>query len=163
MAYNEKRLRMFKWLEHIAMHQASYCKGFGYRRFADVLTIYGRFYATNGIILAEISYPEFDHVSDYGWMKVISYTDEKGYLAKTPQLAEYDGVMRDSIFADQFIKVCEDYENGFSFNPKVLKDALKPFEIYGINPVMYVSGGKCELSGHDKEVSIRVLFMGVVQ
>lgn len=163
MAYDQKRLRMFKWLEHIATQHAQYMGKIYPTRFTNILTIYGSMYATNGIILAQVDYPEFEHVSDYGWMKVVSFTDENGFLTETPELAEFGQDMREKYFSDLFIKVCEDFENGFAFNPKVFKDALKPFEIYRLNPVMYVSGGKCELSAHNKDVSIRVLLMGVIQ
>ena len=162
MAYDSKRLQMFKWLEKVALQKASYAKGVFTGRINEILTIYGDLYATNGILLAQIDYPEFEHISDFGWMKVARYVDDNGYLLETPELAETERNFRDRMFVDMFIDKWE-VSCGFAFDPKVMKDALKPFEIYGITPniCIYSEYRKCELTGHNKDVSIRVLFMGV--
>lgn len=156
--HDTKRGRIFKWLDGIAQHKAAYSKGF--TSIPEILTIYGGLYATNGILLAQVHYPEFEHLSDEGWKAIDTYTDEHGFYLETPKLRDASREYRERIFSDQFIKeieVCKE----FSFNPAVMKDALYPFTLYKINPLMVVSGGKCELSGHDDDVSIRVLFMGL--
>lgn len=160
MAFDDKRLKMMKWLEHIAKNNVSYAKGC-YRSFNDILTIYGRMYATNGIIIAEIQYPEFEHISDDDrFMYVTRYKDDTGFLLETPELAEYPRELRPRIFTDMFPDR-HFYDEGFAFDTKVMKDALKPFEIYKLSPNMCIDGDRCEFSAHDKEVSMRVLFMGV--
>lgn len=160
MAFYDKRLKMMKWLEHIAKDNVRYAK-YVYRSFTDILTIYGRLYATNGIILAEIQYPEFEHISDNDrFMYVTRYKDDEGYLLEYPELAEYQREMRPRIFTDMFPDKYF-YDEGFAFDTNVMKDALKPFEIYKLNPYMCIDGDKCELAAHNKEVSMRVLFMGV--
>lgn len=160
MAFDDKRLKMMKWLEHIAKDNVSYAKGC-YRSFTDILTIYGRLYATNGIILAEIQYPEFEHISDNDFfMYVTRYKDDDGYLLEYPELAEYERKLRPRIFVDMFPDA-HFYDSGFKFDTKVIKDALKPFEIYKLSPSMCIDGDRCMLSAHDKDVSMRVLLMGV--
>lgn len=160
MAFNDKRLKTFKWLEHIAKGNVSYAKGC-YRSFTDILTIYGRLYATNGVVLAEIQYPEFEHISDNDcFMYVTRYKDDVGYLLEYPELAEYESKLRSRIFTDMFPDK-HFYDSGFKFDTKVMKDALKPFEIYKLSPNMCIDGDRCEFSAHDNEVSMRVLFMGL--
>lgn len=56
MAYDTKRLKAFKWLEGLATNKARYSKD-AWNQIPDILTIYGRVYATNGIILASVEYP----------------------------------------------------------------------------------------------------------
>jgi len=162
MAYDSKRLRMFKWLDAIAQQKARYAKGVTNGMLNSIFTIYGKLYATNGILLAEVEYPEFEHIADDGWKRVTAYCGKNGYLLETPGLAELDCDFRERIFADQFIgnRVTEPIIE-YKFNPAVMEDALKPFKIYRIAPVMTTDGYRCELSGHNDDVSVRVLFMGV--
>lgn len=155
--HDTKRGKIFKWLDGLANKKARYaktCIGI-----PEVLTIFGRLYATNGIILAQIDYPEFEHLSDEGWKAIDSFVDGKGYFLETPILKDASRVYRERIFDDKFIKEIE-VTHDFLFDPSVMKDALYPFTTYDISPTMIVSGDKCELSGHNGEVSIRVLFMG---
>lgn len=163
MAYDNKRLKMFKWLDAIAHQKARYAKGaFVGSNMHDIIARFGSVYATNGIILAQVDYPEFEHIADDGWKRIEAYFDGKGYLLETPELADTDSDMRADIFVDQFIgnRVKEPMVE-YKFNPTVLDDAIKPFKIYGIAPIMTTDGYRCELSGHDDDVSIRVLFMGL--
>lgn len=163
MAYDNKRLRMFKWLDAIARRKARYAKhAFVGSNMHDIIARFGSVYATNGILLAQVDYPEFEHIADDGWKRVDTYLDGRGYLLKTPVLADTVSDMRADIFTDQFIgnRVKEPMVE-YKFNPAVMDDALKPFKIYGIAPIMTTDGYRCELSGHDDDVSIRVLFMGL--
>lgn len=162
MAYDDKRLKMFKWLDGIAQQKARYSKGMTNGMMNNIFTIYGNLYATNGVLLAEVEYPEFAHISDDGWRKVVSFTNEQGWHTEFPELAEPDHEFRERIFADQFIgNRVEQPMVEYKFDPAVMEDALKPFKIYRIAPIMTTDGYRCELSGHDDDVSIRVLFMGL--
>lgn len=162
MAFDDKRLKTFKWLEHIAKDNVSYVKSC-YRPFPDILTIYGRLYATNGIVLAEIQYPEFEHLSDDDcFMRITRYKDDNGFLLEWPEIVEYENLHKLSprIFTDMFPNE-HFYDSGFKFDAKVMKDALKPFEIYKLSPNMCIDGDKCMFSAHDEDVSMRVVFMGL--
>ena len=159
MAFDTKRGRVLQWLDKLAEGNARYCKPLTSHP-RSILTLYGRLYATNAIILAEVQYPEFEHISDYGWMKVDSFFDDNGYYLEFPTLAEPDYVYHDKYLSDMFIdKIVPTVD--FKFDVRVMKDALKPFEIYGIKPNMVISDSKCELTGHNKDVSMRVMMMGV--
>jgi len=163
MAYDDKRLKMFKWLDGIAQQKAHYAKSafVGYNMH-DIIARFGSVYATNGILLAQVDYPEFAHIADDGWKHVTAYCGENGYLLETPELADTDSDMRADIFADQFIgNRVKEPRTEYKFNTAVMEDALKPFKIYRIAPIMTTDGYRCELSGHNDDVSIRVLFMGL--
>lgn len=159
MAYDGKRLKTFKWLEKLAENKAAYSKTC-YNSNPHILTCYGRLYATNGIILAEIEYPEFEHISDYGFMRVESYTDDKGYLLETPKLAEPVRNYRDDMFRDMFNQELN-HEQPFKADPVVMADVLYPFKVYGIPAYQYLMGDRCMFTGHNKDVSMRVLMMGM--
>lgn len=155
----KNKLKVFKWLDHIAKDETRYARGC-YMSFRDIYTCYGRLYATNGIVLAEVTFPEYEHVSDDGFMVVHAYKDDDGNMLDTLDLVEPCREMRTGIFNDMFPDMCK-FEYGFKFNPQVMKDAIKPFDIYGLRPIMSFDGDMCVMSAHNREVSIRVLFMGV--
>lgn len=158
MSYDTKRLKIFKWLEDLANGRAAYSKGaIGLK---EILVYSGSIYSSNGIVLGKVNYPEFEHLSDWVWSTVEKYTDSNGYLLETPILIEKDRQPKNDRWLDDMF-VGHLYPEEFCFNPRVMRDALKPFEIYNINPLFARGNGKAELMGHNKEVSIRVLMMGV--
>ena len=159
MAYDTKRLKMFKWLQSLADHDAAYCKNC-FKNITDICVFCGSLYATNEIVLAKVDYPEFEHLSDWEWGYVSKYVDDDGYLLEVPEVIKHSRVFKnDRIFDDMFLnKSTSSYVN---FNPKVIHDALKPFEIYCLKPSVTTGREKMQFSAHDKEVSIRVLMMGM--
>ena len=161
MAHDAKRGKMFKWLLDTAHNKRKYAKAV-YNGINDIYTIYGRLYATNGILLAEIQYPEFEHLSDDGWMVVDEIVGDDGYYLETPRVHQSLRNWDDRYLSKMFLRPDEiQTPVEFLFDASVMKDALKPFEIYGINPCLTIAAYKAELTGHDKEVSIKIMFMGV--
>ena len=161
MAHDAKRGKMFKWLLDTAHNKRKYAKAV-YNGINDIYTIYGRLYATNGILLAEIQYPEFEHLSDDGWMVVDEIVGDDGYYLETPKVHQSLRNWDDRYLSKMFFHPAELETGGvLLFNPVVMKDALKPFEFYNINPTLVITDYKAELTGHDNEVSIRIMFMGV--
>ena len=84
MAFDNKRLQTFKWLERTCQNSAQYSKRV-YNSFHDILVFCGSLYATNGIILAKVDYPEFEHLSDGEWSRILRYVDDDGLLLETPE------------------------------------------------------------------------------
>ena len=157
MAYDTKQLRTFKWLDDIAKSKQKYASKFA--RLRDVYVYCGSLYATNEIVLAKVDYPEFEHLSDWTWSKIIRFCDDRALLLKEPQIEELAKKFPDHRYFDRF------FDDEFrplevSINPKVLKDGLKGFEINGINPIVYTSENKVFLMGHNKDVSFKVVMMG---
>lgn len=158
MAYDTKCLKMFKWLEKLANHEAAYCKDH-VKQVTDICMFCGSLYATNEVILAKVDYDSFRKMSDYTWSRVTDYVDEKGYLLLFPRIEERRAFKNDRIFDDMFLKQCNPCYVGF--DPRVIKDALKPFEIYKLKPAIATGRDRLMFSAHDKEVSIKVLVMGM--
>ena len=158
MSYDTKRLKMFKWLEDLALSRAVYAKGV--TGLDGIHVFSGNIYASNGIVLAKVNYPEFEDLSEDVWSTVECYADSKGYLLFEPLVVEKAKQPKNNRWLDEMF-LNSVYPEEFPFNPRVMKDALKPFEIHGINPILAVGNGKAELAGHNREVSIRVLMMGV--
>lgn len=159
MAYDTKRLKTFKWLEKLANNSARYSK-YVYNSIPYILTCYGRLYATNGIVLAEVEYPEFEHISDYGFMRVERFCDSSGFLLEVPDLAEPIRNYRDGMFTD-IMNGDISYDAPFKVNPAVMTDALYLFKLYDIPAYQDMMGDRCMLSGHDNDISMRVLLMGM--
>lgn len=158
MSYDNKRMKMFKWLEDLSFGRAVYSKGaIG----LDGIHVFsGNIYASNGIILAQVNYPEFEHLSDDVWSTIEGYTDSRGYLLQTPIIIEKAKQPKNNRWlSDMFIDHI--YPEEFLFDSRVMRDSLKPFDIYGIKPLLAIGNGKAELTGHTQEVSIRILMMGV--
>ena len=159
MTYDTKRLKTFKWLEKLAKNSARYSKG-AFNSIPYILTCYGRLYATNGIVLAEVEYPEFKHISDNGFMKVEHYCNENGFLLEFPELVEPERNYRDGMFRDMFNGDIV-YEPPFKVNPAVMTDSLYLFKLYDIPAYQYMMGNMCMLSGHNDEISLQMLLMGM--
>lgn len=165
MAFDTKRLKTCKWLEKIATSKAKVItRKPTYNTFNRVYTIYGNLYATNGYILAKVEYPEFAHISDEGWMQVESWFDEDGNLAQLPNLVEVqrENPMRERLFDDFFAKDVH-YEQATKWDPLLIAEAVQPFKVNGITPNMYFNVDRVEFAGHNGDVSIQVLVMGMVR
>ena len=161
MTFDTKRLKTCKWLEKIATSKARIMsRKPAFNTFNRVYTIYGRLYATNNYILAEISYPEFEHISDEGWLQVESWFEESGNLAPLPKLIEVqrENPMRERLFSDMFANTIH-YEQSCKWDPYLIAEAMQPFKINDIAPNMYFNNEKLCLAGHNKDVSIRVLLV----
>lgn len=163
MAFDTKQLKMFKWLEKVTK-QPRYIKS-AYNSYRRVYIRFGRLYATNGYILASVDYPEFEHVGDLSWYVVDKYTDDEGkHINGEGELFAYDETaanMRDRVFEDMFISNCSlHFDQCQPFNSALLVDALYPFKLYGLSPVIYMRDELLEFSAHNSEVSIKVLVIG---
>lgn len=153
MSFDTKRLRTFKWLQSIAD------KGRG-NRTSNIIVYCGHLYATDNYMLAQIDYPEFEHLSDWEWSKVTRYFDDEGKLLLMPEIEPLERQFENNDFFDSlFIRECARFD--LRINPKFLKNALKPFEINGVLPNVYTDETCIMLAGHNRDISIRVVLMGV--
>lgn len=161
MAFDDKRFKMFKWLFNIASRKPTGFKE-GYNPYkGNVLCRFGKLYATNVYILAEVQYPEFEHVGDDMWMQVDCHAVNGKHLEK-PVFAEAEKHPKnDRLFSDMFIgNSAMYYDSVQPFNPRLIAECMKPFTINGISPVIVMDGAKLEFIGHNKDVSIKVMMMG---
>lgn len=165
MAFDTKRLKAIKWLEKIAAkEQRNIGKAYTYNPYRHIYMRFGSLYATNGFILAQVDYPEFEHDGDDSWKIVSAYTNGSGNHL---EMLEYDTNeqtehMRDRLFADMFIgSSALHYDAQQPFNAYLIAECMYLFKLYDIAPVIWQEGAKIEFVGHNREVSIRVLMMGV--
>lgn len=164
MAHDMKKLKTLKWLEKLASKRITGLKDpYNPYRF-NVFARFGRFYATNGYILACVEYPEHAHDTDVSWFAIEHYQDDKGYLLPEIEYGkpEICDMMHDRVFEDMFIKSMPlHWDSLQAFNPALVAECMQPFKINGICPSMAMSGEKLEFSGHNKDVSVKVLVIGV--
>ena len=161
MAYDKKRLQTFRELERLS-NPFRYLKG-GYSPYdGAIYARYGRFYATNGFVMACCEWPELSHFGDGEWQEITRYVDDDGLLLAEPESVSYFVKyyrQLDSNHFDKFYFVKGSPET-FAFNPKLMRDALKIFEINNINPIWSANGTFFMFTGHNSDVSIKVLMMG---
>jgi len=149
MAYDTRQLKTFKWLESIAKESTF-----------PIMFYCGSLYATDRYILAKVDYPEFYHFADYEWNRITRYFDDDGYLLKEPEIEPMARQFTDyRIFDKHFIDKLSLFDS--KFDPKYMRKALKVFEINRINPNLCTSAEKIQLTGHNNDVSIKVMFMGM--
>lgn len=162
MAFDSKRLKMFKYLDDLSQNRQGYAKRI-YNSIKDICVFCGSIYATNGVVLVKVDYPEFEHMSDDVWSVVDHFCDDDGKLLEKPFLVMREKQFNDNRIFDKFFT--PNYDEPFPtsnivIDARVLESALKPFKIYGICPYIYVENDKMHFSGHNKEVSIRLVAMG---
>lgn len=163
MAFDTKRLKAFKWLDKIATKQQRNVNALStYNPYHNIYIRFGRLYATNGFILAEVEYPEFAHDGDDCWKVVAAYVDGTGKHLEQILYTETEQTkrMRDRLFTDMFPKQLH-YDQCQPFNPYLLAECMYLFKLYDINPIISLNGAWVMFSGHNKDVSIRVLTLGV--
>lgn len=163
MAHDMKKLKTLRWLEKLSSKRIAGLNKLMNPYERNVFARFGRFYATNGYILAYVEYPEHLHDADYEWLAVAHYQDDRQYLL--PKIEYYKPEicdrMRDRVFDDMFIKpVSLHWDSSQAFNPALIAECMQPFKINYISPSMAMMGEKLEFAGHNKDVSIKVLVMG---
>lgn len=162
MAFDSKRLHTFKWLESIASSCSSYCKTY-FPRFPEIMVRNGSIYATNEIVLARLDYFEFEHLSDYVWSNITSYTDEDGLLLPIPFIEKREKQFFNNEIFDQYLNLLGEtiiQVNEKPIDCRVLEHGLKGFKINGISPLVYTYYDRILLCGHNEDVSMHVVMMG---
>ncbi len=149
MAFDKKRERTFDWLDGVSSQY-----DFGTLIYRGVL------YAANEVMLARVEYPEFLALGEWEWQRVMRYRGDDGRLLEFPEVGEsarqfYDARYFDNMFTDKGRK-CE-----CRFDCRLLKKALKVFEINRISPELVTSTRHVEFSGCNRDVAIHVLVMGM--
>lgn len=161
MTFDQKRHKTFKWLDDIVKGKkiGKLAKTMS-KVTSNVYARYGRFYASNGFMIACVEYPEFSHVGDDEWRYLESFeTDNKMHLEnpiwKTDEFTE---TLSNEFFEKFFIDRCDAYQLPIDVN--LFNLALQGFKLNSINPLVTICKDKLELSGHNESVSIRVVIMG---
>ena len=164
MAHDMKKLKTLKWLEKLSSKRIGGLNEPMNPYRYNVFARFGRFYATNGYILACVEYPEHVHDADFEWKAIAHYQDDKGCLLpaieyRKPEICDR---MRNSVFEDAFIKpIALIWDSSQPFNPALISECMQPFKINGICPCVAMLGEKLEFSGHNNDVSIKVLMMEI--
>lgn len=160
MAFDKKRQRTFK--ELVALTKIPRFVKSTYNPLGErVYARFGRFYASNGLILVMVEYPEFEHISDDEWMVLERYEDITGKLLEMPELSVSEKQYSKELFDQFFIKeLCAPNENP-PVNVRLFASILNVFKINDLTPTILSDGSKYELSAHNKDVSIKAVVMGL--
>ena len=155
MAFDTKQLRTCKELVKLSKMP----KWLGrYNRFENRIFVrFGQFYVTNEYVLARVEWDEYAHAGDDEWQELTRFMDDDGKLIPF-EFEPCEKQWSNDYFSRMFIKKLDNEQ--FGIDPRLLKGVLNLFNINGINPVIVSGEGKYELSGHNKDVSIKALVMG---
>lgn len=162
MAFDTKQLRTCEELVKLSK-PPKYMKNIvNSTLYEKIFVRFGRFYVANGFSLVMVEWDEYGiHVGEDDWLILSRFMDNDGKLIKF----EFEACERKlaiDIFERQFIQNVADIANdGLAVNPHLLRDVLNVYQINGIDPNMYHDGLRWELSGHNQDVSIKSIVMGV--
>lgn len=162
MAYDSKKLKTLKWLEKLCSEKRRYNKFGNSVRLMEIFARFGRLYATDSIICACVEYPENVRAGEFDWQILSEFTDEKGYLLPILTFEDMEKPFTANDFFEKYFPAPRDYakwDDTAPVNPDVLMFALKPFKINGINPYFAFTPNKIVLSGHNRDVSMKVCMM----
>jgi len=158
MAFDMKQLRTVKHMLKISKTP----KGMPsvYNRFEDKIFVrFGCFYTSNGYSLISVNWDEYEHAGDEEWLELTRFMDNAGKLIKF-EFKPADVQFNNNIFEKQFLERVE-MSDTLPVNARLLRDVLYIFQINDIAPIMFHDGARWELSGHNRDVSIRAIVMGV--
>ena len=161
MAFDTKQLRTCKELMKLSKAPRYIIKSaHSHARFAEgkIFVRFGRFYATNSYVLACVQWPEYEHAGDEEWMELSRFMDNDGKLVKF-EFEPCEKQCANDFFDKYFIEKL-DYSDNLPVNAHLLRDALMLFQINDIAPILYQDGTRWELSGHNKDISIKAIVMG---
>lgn len=162
MANDSKKLRTMKWLQKISSSKNN-------REFLKyVFAHLGKFFATDTYILACVEYPEHNGAGFDQWDTIERFTDDSGYLLQDFEYVKCVGKPLDWLERlESLFPHPRDYAHTWDEQPSIdskkLALAMKGFEINDIPMHMAFTPEKLVISGHNKDVSISVVMMGIVR
>lgn len=164
MPFDTKQLRTFKWLQAIASKPPRGCKRGVMPAIyeGNVLVRYGRFYATNGYIIACVEWPEYQHAGDECWMVVDRFTDISGRLLQSVEMSPLEAyqTMKDDAL-HKYFPYPNDRGDGYNRHlmPSVIMQGLKGFDINNLQPGMQFTDTTVTFTAHNSDISMQVLCM----
>lgn len=158
MAFDMKQLRTCKELMKLSKIPR-YIKSSYNPMGENIYVRFGQFYATNGYTLVSVEWDEYHHAGDEEWETLSRFMDNAGKLVPF----EFEPCERQfsNDFFERFFIGKADYSEQLPFNAHLMRDVLNVFQINDITPIMVQDGAKWQLSGHNKDVSIKAIVMGV--
>ena len=156
----KKRLRTLKELQKIS-NNPRYMVGFYNPNEGNIYVRFGQFYAGNCYVVVMCEWADKLHEGDEAWQILTGFEGDD---------FEYEPCDRD-LPNDYFKKFffhpsCADFswpDHNVQpkFNARLMREVLNVFQINDIAPNMVTDGAKFELSGHNDDVSIQAIVMGM--
>lgn len=154
----KKRLRTLKELQKIS-HNPRYMDGFYNPNEDNIYVRFGQFYAGNCYAVVVCEWADKLHDGDEAWMVL------KGFEGDEFEYEPCDRNLPDCYFKRFFFTPSSfswpDHNVQPKFNARLMREVLNVFQINGIAPNMVTDGSKFEFSGHNDDVSIQAIVMGM--
>lgn len=166
MASDRKKLQTLKWLRKIATTVPSGMKT-PYNPYRDDIFVrFGRFYATNGYLVACASWDENMHDGDDEWLTVRAFEDEKGHLLEALEFMPYEryGLKNDAFerFFPAPMAGCR--QDHFSMpSPALVTLAMRGFALNDLYPAYQMTDTQVLYTAHNRDIELRVSCMLAIE
>lgn len=154
----KKRLRTLKELQKISRNPW-YMDDFYNLNEDNIYVRFGQFYAGNCYAVVMCEWADKQHEGDEAWMIL------KGFEGDEFEYEPCDRNLPDCYFKRFFFTPSSfswpDHNVQPKFNARLMREVLNVFQINGIAPNMVTDGSKFEFSGHNDDVSIQAIVMGM--
>lgn len=166
MAFDRKKLQTLKWLHKIATTIPSGMKTVYNPYRGDIFVRFGRFYATNGYMVACASWDENLYDGGDEWLAVKRFEDEKGHLLETLEFAPYE---RYNLKNDAFEKFFPSPSDGCKPDyfhmpsPVLVTLAMKGFALNDLYPTYHMTDTQVLYTAHNHDIELRVACMLAIE
>ena len=166
MAFDRKKLQTLKWLRKIATTTPSGMKSAYNPYSGDIFVRFGLFYATNGYMVARVSWDENMHDGDDTWLTVKRFEDEKGHLLEALEYAPYE---RYNLKNDAFEKFFPSPSGGCKPDyfhmpsPALVTLAMRGFALNDLYPTYQMTDTQVLYVAHNRDIELRVSCMLAIE
>jgi hypothetical protein len=166
MAFDRKKLQTLKWLRKIATTVPSGMKT-PYNSYRDDIFVrFGRFYATNGYMVACASWDENFHDGYDEWLTVKRFEDEKGHLLETLEFAPYERYDLKNDAFERFFPVPSNKRKPDYFympSPALVTLAMRGFALNDLYPTYQMTDTQVLYTAHNRDIELRVSCMLAIE
>lgn len=166
MAFDRKKLQTLKWLRKIATTMPSGMKSVYNPYRDDIFVRFGRFYATNGYMVACASWDENFHDGDDTWLTVKRFEDEKGHLLETLEYAPYERYDLKNDAFEKFFPAPTAGRRQDHFHmpsPVLVTLAMRAFALNDLYPTYQMTDTQVLYAAHNRDIELRVACMLAIE
>lgn len=161
---NTKHLQTFKWLDSLSARPPKGLKACPNPYRDHIMVRYGRFYSTNGYVIACAEWDDkrYLHLASLNWETVSRFMDDNGRPLDMPETIKHWFAHEPSSDALECYfpePKSTKHSNSIVFTPSVFMQALRGFDINGLNPSVCFTDTMALFTGHNREINLKVACM----
>ena len=161
---DKKQLQTFKWLDSLSSRLPKGLKACHNPYHDHIMVRYGRFYATNGYVIACAEWDDkrYLHLAALNWETVSRFMDDVGRPLDMPETVKHwfaHEPLSDALESYFPEPKSAKQPNPIVCTPSVFTQALRGFDINGLCPSVCFTDTMALFTGHNREISLRVACM----